>query len=917
MALRIQDDASYHPQRPYLEVAQQATSFAPSSSVNLQRQSLPSYSETPLPRSNSPIPQSTLLRQQSFPRPKILWGRKSCDRPFYPQQLHNIKILQDARYLQDSQLYSPPRSLHLNRPFQRLLPYSGSSSLPKVPRLHLQKSTLHIPIHALRNQARTTYIHQGNLGGTKEITQRPHSSISLYRRLAPVEHLPSHPLQKHSYHRDTPDESRVYNQPGKVSTLPPSVHYLPRRNLEWPGFFPRTKRTEHPEGIPGSTDHCSQPHYFQKEVSEIPRINKLHRPLRVPWTLPSASGDHGSPKVQRSLQPSVPSQATTASSVVDIPTELTRSDSDLATTSTAHDLDRRVPFWVGGSLLPKKVRLGNLVCRRPTTPHQPSGGQSGLPISEETKSQERDFPFNQDRQHSSCLSPKQTGFQPHTSAQPHPPSSPTALLSGRVDSASQTHPGSPELMGGFSIEKSRHSFRMDPCSTVLQPDSPASTTADRSVCTPRQRETSSVRLYLSPPSRICSRRSVCGLEQVAGNLPLSSVGPHPPGPYKIRKLHRQRGPYRPIPTFSSLVARTFNPVQAIRRRAKNFAARPRQTSLGTRRDILDLSRTQFLTKIFESKFPPPVAKSLISSTRVSTNTQYGACWKHFQSWLSSKEDLAISKGSILLYLEELGSSRNLNPKTILVYRNALHLPLLHGFRINTKDNEFSMLSRSQFITNPPQQRLVPNWDPSVVLSMLEKPEYDTDSASPQNLLSKSLFLVSLATGNRASEIAAMSRHSITFSPEDNQVTIPVRPGFLYKNQSLSRSPPNITIPALLLWDGSRHSLCPVKALRAWLQLSTDWGSDAVFVNPKSHCPMNRGAISSQLVRTINNALPHVFARAHDVRKVSASLAWARGITPTDISKSMFWTSSNVFIKKYLSTFKVAQPCVVASHATII
>ena len=307
--------------------------------------------------------------------------------------------------------------------------------------------------------------------------------------------------------------------------------------------------------------------------------------------------------------------------------------------------------------------------------------------------------------------------------------------------------------------------------------------------------------------------------------------------------------------------------------------------------------------------------SLIASTRASTGAQYKSCWKHFQDWLSSHASTSISKGSIYLYLLELSSSRNLNPKTILVYRNALHLPLLHGFHISTKDKEFSMLASHHFISNPPRQRLIPNWDPSKVLSMLKSSEYDILLTTTHKLFSKTLFLVALATGNRTAEIAAFSRHSLTFSPSNDRVTIPVRLGFLYKYQSLARTPPNVVIPALRQPDGSHHPLCPVASLRAWLSASSEGTSDAVFINPTSLKPMNRGAVSFQLVRTINSAIPNAFARAHDIQKVSGSLAWSRGISPGDITSSMFWTSSSVFINKYLSRLETHQPCVVASRAT--
>ena len=238
-----------------------------------------------------------------------------------------------------------------------------------------------------------------------------------------------------------------------------------------------------------------------------------------------------------------------------------------------------------------------------------------------------------------------------------------------------------------------------------------------------------------------------------------------------------------------------------------------------------------------------------------------------------------------------------------MYRNALQLPLLHGFNISTKDHEFSLIARSQFIENPPQRRIIPNWKLSKVLSLLEQPQFENNKASPNNLLLKSLFLVALATGNRVSEIAAMSRVATSFSPNFTAVAIPVKPGFLYKNQSLYKTPPNITIKALFREDKSHHRLCPVDALRHWLRRSQSWGSDAIFINPKSKKPMNSGAISTYLVRTINAAIPNAFAKAHDLRKISASLAWVRGISPHEIVHSLFWNNSSTFIRKYLVPLK--------------
>ena len=175
----------------------------------------------------------------------------------------------------------------------------------------------------------------------------------------------------------------------------------------------------------------------------------------------------------------------------------------------------------------------------------------------------------------------------------------------------------------------------------------------------------------------------------------------------------------------------------------------------------------------------------------------------------------------------MARSKELRPKTILVYRNSLKLPLLYGFSINSSDREFSLLARSQFLSNPPPKKIIPAWKPNKVLSMFEQPEFTNSRATPSRLLMKTLFLVALASGNRVSKLAAFSRAGSKILPGSKKAILAVHPGFLYKNQTMDCTPPNIVISALLNPDKSPHRLCPVDALRHWLLISEPWGEDTV------------------------------------------------------------------------------------------
>ena len=70
--------------------------------------------------------------------------------------------------------------------------------------------------------------------------------------------------------------------------------------------------------------------------------------------------------------------------------------------------------------------------------------------------------------------------------------------------------------------------------------------------------------------------------------------------------------------------------------------------------------------------------------------------------------------------------------------------------------------------------------------------------------------------------------------------------------------------------------------------------------------MNRGAVSQLLVTTIYRSQPGVLAKAHDVRKVIATFAWARGVPPHQIIQTMFWKSTSVFLDKYLVPLQTDQ-----------
>ena len=547
-----------------------------------------------------------------------------------------------------------------------------------------------------------------------------------------------------------------------------------------------------------------------------------------------------------------------------------------------------------------------LVPRGEPPPHKHPGMSSRDTFSPLTKSPTGIRSPDKDRQHCCSVPYQQTGVQQEQDLVSLPPRASSTVRSEQLDNPIEASTRAPQHMGRLTISKSPSEGGVVSISTELPDAGDSPKSGDRSLRPPRKCQTADLRVSIPVPLSHSGRRPSRELEQVEENLPLPPSRSDSGLPPKASRFQRLRAGHRPSAPFRSLVARVPSRLHPNRRRPRRWAMGARRMAESHRENLLSLSRFQFLQNLYSRKYEAPVALALSNAHRGSTRDQYEHCWKDFQRWLSSNPSKPIAKGSVLLYLTELAQTRGLSPKTVLVYRNALKLPLLHGFNINTSDREFSLLARSQFLQNPPPKKLIPAWNPNKVLSMLEQPEFLNHRATPHRLLMKTLFLVALATGNRVSEITAFTRVGSKILPGSKKAIIAVRPGFLYKNQTLDRSPPNIVIKALLDQNLSPNRLCPVDSLRCWLALSDTWGVDAIFVNPKSHKKMNRGAVSQLLVTTINRSQPGVLAKAHDVRKVSATFAWARGVPPHQIIQTMFWKSTSVFLDKYLVPLQTDQ-----------
>lgn len=576
-----------------------------------------------------------------------------------------------------------------------------------------------------------------------------------------------------------------------------------------------------------------------------------------------------------------------------------------ATTGDHHGMDGRVIRRMGNDLQQRLQSTRDVVPGGSQTPHNVEGVEGSTP----TPSTTLDSPpiinpphdglqcggglHKQPRVDEIADSPRLVNLDPNEGIPP------ASLHKSRA------HTGLPECISGPPVTHPPRRYRMVPISRdLLKTLKVARPIAGRLVRLPGEQQASGIRLSVQPPVSPNHRRNEPQLEQMEPDLPVPptqaahQISPSSSDVQGSRSTHSTPSPSRSL-VHSSHDTGSENDAPA--RQPVPDGARPDVHELSAL--VLELDRDQFLTELWSRAYDHSIADLLLKAHRDSTRRQFSYCWKKFQVYLRANDSPNITKKVVLSFLENLFTIEKISTNTILVYRNAIKLPISRAFNISTEDVEFKLLSKSFFIKRPPVNNILPSWELDKVLCLIKTARFNTEPIAEKDALMATLFLIALASGNRVSEISALQRSKLAFSRNNQTVTIPVRKGFLFKNQRQNKKPPNIVIQAL----GSvrnPHPLCPVFHLRRYLRISTsDKGDDAMFINSNSGRRLTPPTISQLLCNFINESQPGVIPKAHDIRKIASSLAWVRGVSIADITDRGFWKTPNVFINKYLTPIR--------------
>ena len=251
--------------------------------------------------------------------------------------------------------------------------------------------------------------------------------------------------------------------------------------------------------------------------------------------------------------------------------------------------------------------------------------------------------------------------------------------------------------------------------------------------------------------------------------------------------------------------------------------------------------------------------------------------------------------------------------TIRNYRSALaaiHKGFADGSSITTSD-AITHLIRGMFVDRPPTRKLLPSWDLPQVIAILSKAPYEPlEKASLLDLSVKLAFLLAVATVRRRSEL-----HALTIQPghirwEPGGVRLIPDHSFLTKNQTPSFAPPDIFVPTIKSFSSIPEDKlwCPVRALKWYIDRTKTLRGNChkLFITTtRPYRPASKDTVSRWIVTAIRSTIdgwpnsPGQTPHAHDVRAVSASWAFFRGVPMREILQAACWKSPTTFTSCYL------------------
>ena len=220
-----------------------------------------------------------------------------------------------------------------------------------------------------------------------------------------------------------------------------------------------------------------------------------------------------------------------------------------------------------------------------------------------------------------------------------------------------------------------------------------------------------------------------------------------------------------------------------------------------------------------SCFSRSVARRLGQTRKQSSVANYQSKWLTYRRWCTDKGH-SVSQPSVskvadcLVWLWE---DQGLSLSSIKAHRSMLSSVFQFKLPALGEDRVLHDLVRSFAIERPRRPQVPPSWDLDAVLRHLMSSAFEPlEPVSLRTLTKKTLFLVSLATAKRVSEIQALSKLVAAIG---NDLVVPFQPHFIAKTECVDAPVPrSFRVLSLREFAGDLEEgslLCPVRALNIY------------------------------------------------------------------------------------------------------
>ena len=321
-----------------------------------------------------------------------------------------------------------------------------------------------------------------------------------------------------------------------------------------------------------------------------------------------------------------------------------------------------------------------------------------------------------------------------------------------------------------------------------------------------------------------------------------------------------------------------------------------------------------------------VLQQLSRSRLPSSNRTYESKWRLFEAFCRdrSADAFAATPALVADFLVWLAHTRSASYSTIAGYRSAIGhvLRLATGYSPGTCP-VLAQLMQSFRRTQPLPRQRVPLWDINLVLSVLCDPQCADDRLSEDILTAKTVFLLALASGDRRSALSAL-QHPPRF--DESFMFLSYCADFVPKSFFVRKNVASIDpIRIPFVSDDSCVQVCPCRTTLFYLDVVASRRASHHKTlllhhsvdNPRSLTPQ---AVARYIIKLVRWAYSQAGAssppcRAHDVRKIAASMRALSGESLSDVLEAGQWSSPFTFLKHYFVS--VGQGTGVASRSQCV